>query len=656
MVFSMRELFSGCSSLTSIDLSNFKTDKLKYMTAMFKGCSSLTSLDLSSFNTGEVTDMKELFSGCSSLKNINLSSFNTAITSSMHGMFWNCSNLISLDLSEFDTRHVTDMANMFNGCSSITTIFCEDSWVCKKSEDMFKNCQKLVGAATYDPNKTDVTMANPNTGYFTKTKYAYVVEDGNTLTFYYDRNRASRSGNVYDIPNESNKPAWTTDEVGNRISKAIIDGSFSRFRPESTYMWFYNLKKLTEINGLENIETENLKDISYMFSNCESLTSLDLSKLKEIKKVENLSNILSGCKALTTIDFSKIDTRNVANMSNMFSNCEALTTIDMSLFNTINVYDMSNMFSGCKTLTTLDLSKFNTSNLQNTTEMFKSCSSLNTIYCNDAWTCPNSEEMFKNCTKLVGAVAYNSSQTNATMANPENGYFTNKNNAYSIIYDNTLTLYYDTYSSSREGILFYLRNSFPVYDLTNVDGEEITKVDIDSSFKYYSPKSTDKWFALLRGMTEINGIENINTENVVNMEGMFYSCVKLTSLDLSKLNVEKVTVMDGMFMDCRRLKTIYCNDTWTLGAEDNKDNNMFYGCKKLVGAVPYDNSKTGISMANPDTGYFTRNVPSGIGTATDKEISITEIYTADGRRIAEPQRGLNILRMSNGTTRKVIKK
>ena len=52
-------------------------------------------------------------------------------------------------------------------------------------------------------DRTDVTMANPTTGYFTKigeiTPVAYVVEDGSTLTFYYDANKATRTGTVYAI-------------------------------------------------------------------------------------------------------------------------------------------------------------------------------------------------------------------------------------------------------------------------------------------------------------------------------------------------------------------------------------------------------------------------------------------------------------------------
>ena len=111
-----------------------------------------------------------MFRDCSSLKSLNVSNFNTANVTDMASMFYHCSALTSLDVSNFNTANVTDMSAMFSNCSSLTTIFCNDDWksdVVRNSPDMFKNCTKLKGAVSYDANRTDVTMANPTTGYFT---------------------------------------------------------------------------------------------------------------------------------------------------------------------------------------------------------------------------------------------------------------------------------------------------------------------------------------------------------------------------------------------------------------------------------------------------------------------------------------------------------
>ena len=65
-------LFKGCKSLSSIDLSNFNTDKLENMNGMFYECEKLNEINLNNFNTKNVTDMDNLFDGCKSLKKSNV--------------------------------------------------------------------------------------------------------------------------------------------------------------------------------------------------------------------------------------------------------------------------------------------------------------------------------------------------------------------------------------------------------------------------------------------------------------------------------------------------------------------------------------------------------------------------------------------------------
>ena len=111
---------------------------------MFSSCSALTTLDVSNFDTQNVTDMSSMFS--------------------------NCSALTTLDLSSFETQNVTDMSRMFKSCSALTTIYASDKFVttaCEEDENMFAECVNLVGAVPYDENKAGKEMANYTTGYFT---------------------------------------------------------------------------------------------------------------------------------------------------------------------------------------------------------------------------------------------------------------------------------------------------------------------------------------------------------------------------------------------------------------------------------------------------------------------------------------------------------
>ena len=99
-------MFFNCSSLTSLDLSNFNTEKVEVMHGMFEGCSSLSSLDLSGFNTANVYDMRGMFYNCNSLSSLDLSSFNTEKVRNMSEMFYNCSRLTSLNFYNFDMSDV----------------------------------------------------------------------------------------------------------------------------------------------------------------------------------------------------------------------------------------------------------------------------------------------------------------------------------------------------------------------------------------------------------------------------------------------------------------------------------------------------------------------------------------------------------------------
>ena len=165
-VTNMSLMFCGCRALTHLDLSSFDTKHVESMSSMFRGCSALTALDLSSFMTTSVSNMSSMFQGCSSLKALDLSSFNGRAVENMENMFADCTALTHLDLSYFYPKNVDNMVEMFFNCRELTSIYCKITWSCGKSEGMFEECRKLRGAVPYDFTRTDVEMANPETGYF----------------------------------------------------------------------------------------------------------------------------------------------------------------------------------------------------------------------------------------------------------------------------------------------------------------------------------------------------------------------------------------------------------------------------------------------------------------------------------------------------------
>ena len=213
-----------------------------------------------------------------------------------------------------------------------------------------------------------VIMILGSTRMLAQEPYAVLSDNNTVLTFYYDDQKAARNGmDVGPFSSLINR-SWESWKAS--ITSVIFDPSFAGCSTiTSTRYWFLDLH-LTEIIGIENLNTENVTDMSEMFQGCD-ITSLDLSHF-DTRNVTNMSEMFYGCD-VTSLDLSSFDTRNVTNMNSMFSCCFNLISLDVSSFDTGNVTDMGSMFSGCQSLASLDLSNFNTSNVTNMRFMFQGC-------------------------------------------------------------------------------------------------------------------------------------------------------------------------------------------------------------------------------------------------------------------------------------------
>ena len=435
-----------------------------------------------SFSTYAPTSLYKFFANLPKLKTITgLEYLNTEKVTNMSYMFYSCSSLTSLDVTYFNTANVTDMNKMFYKCSALTTIYASDNFVTDKVEysyNMFYDCTSLKGTTLeYVASKTDHNYANCGTdGYFTPgCGYAEFDNATGTLTFSY---KVVKPEGAYDLNVGITEPGWRTHK--NEIKKVVFDTSFANARPTSCYYWFYECKKLANIEGIENLNTEKVTNMELMFANCSTLTSLDVTKFNTAN-VTTLMSMFSDCSSLKSLDVTNFDTRNVTNMFYMFNNCSgltsldvtkfntakvrnmysmffncsglksldvtnfdtgnvismaymfygcsALTSLDLTNFNTAKVMDMCFMFKKCSGLTSLDLTKFNTAEVTDMRQMFHECSALTTIYASDEFVTTNVEtgsNMFFNCIKLKGFIEYNKNtdKENYKYANYKTGYFT----------------------------------------------------------------------------------------------------------------------------------------------------------------------------------------------------------------------------------------
>ena len=640
-VTNMSVMFRMCTSLTSIDFDNFKTASATDLNNMFFGCSGLTSLDLSGFETANVVDMHSMFAGCTSLTTLDLSSFNTPSLTNMNGMFSGCDLLEAVDLSNFNTSLVTDVSYLFNYCPALTTVYVGNSWdmsaVIDNGNSVFNSCTSIVGGegTTYSSSHIDYTYAHidggtSNPGYFTdiadygKVKEAYaVLSDENTkLTFYYDKKKTDRSGMSVGPFVTSLGRAW--NDNSSSITTVIFDSTFANNTTlTSTASWFSNFDNLTTITGIENLNTANVTDMSFMFDGCSSLTSLDVSGFNT-SSVTDMSCMVRNCSGLTTLDVSGFNTVNVINMNSMFYGCSGLTSLDLSgfntanlmdmnymfydcsgltsldvsnfntanvssmlyvfwgcagltsldlsSFNTANVMDMRYMFYGCSGLTSLDLSKFNTANVTNMMNMFGGCSSLATIYVGDEWrttAVAAGAFMFAECSSLVGGegTVYDADWQDVSYAHIDGG-------------------------TSNPGYLTDIADYGKVKEAYAALSDENTKLTF-----YYDKKKESRSGMNLgpfgaeneRGWADYKSIITnavfdpsfANVTNITNTANWFNGMESLTAIEgLQYLNTSNVTKMRYMFYKCSSLASLDLSSFDTQNVTDF--NSMFEECTSLT--------------------------------------------------------------------------
>ena len=456
-VTDMPYLFSSCQSLESLDLSGFNTENVTSMESMFSQCSSLRSLDLSSFNTSKVIDMHLMFFKCTNLESIDLSSFDTENLQRMAHMFSSCTKLAMLDLSSFATPNMTSMLSAFQYCKNLKAIYVTSAFTTDKVTEGPQAFAGCVNLPNYNPDKTGVEMAHTGEGgYLTAASATWVRWDAPTGTLSFHRSGTKPVGdNIYELQ-YGNRQDWNDHAA--EIKKVVFKAGFRDETHTTCSKWFSGCTNLTSIEGIENLNTSNVKYMNEMFGQCSNLETLDLSHFNT-EKVGNMSNMFNGCTKLHDLNISSFNTENVTNMYGMFYGCSSLDSLDLSHFNTRNVrkdgmnymfngcsslsylnvsnfttdkpgMQLDGLFQGCSSLQTLDLSSFDTGGASSVTDMFDGCSALQTIYVSDLFKFNNnsvsSSNMFRDCRSLKGAISFEPTKKDMTYANYVSGYLTKK--------------------------------------------------------------------------------------------------------------------------------------------------------------------------------------------------------------------------------------
>ncbi|MBE5812326.1 MAG: BspA family leucine-rich repeat surface protein [Clostridiales bacterium] len=496
------QMFDGFTALETIEnLALLDTSNVTDMTRMFDGCESLTELDLSSFSTSNVTSMVNMFIGCDNLGEITFGDdFKTDSVEYIGGMFSECSSLTSLNLSNFNTSSVKSMANMFNGCSALTTL--------------------------------DVSK-------------------------------------------------WNTSNVTNMLDM------------------FNDCKALTTLD-VSNFDTSKVEIMAHMFMSCKSLEELDVSRW-ETENVTNMNNMFTGCEKLVELDLSSFTALEIdagwmlsglTNLKRLIlgSNLKLNETMkeafgDQLIWYKLDGTPVNDPASVDRTEVTIYTREvvptFRAGNewLDGHSEVYNTVTS---IMIQDspkeglevAWTADEAGRLSVQFDKGGAIMIISGNGTGIIRLNPYSGYmfsgFTKLSsiNGLELLNADSVTSMMKMFS----GCTNLYSNIDTTLDLSSLNTANV--IDMSYMFENCGVREVD-----LRG--------NFDTASVTDMSYMFSGCSNLQTIyGINDLNLESLMDVEGMFMNCTSLGEdyeIFSLLNWDVSELENA-NYMFKGCTSLYWA------------------------------------------------------------------------
>ena len=351
---------------------------------------------------------------------------------------------------------------------------------------------------TGNPTTTTASSEQPNTnilaqGTWGTSKWDYTQEGDDYILHLH----AGTLGTPGKDKGDYNRYTWDAG-IGSlntafqqHLTQIIIDpGVIANQNSGGLFSHLYNLKT---IQGLENLDTSQVTDMSSMFYWCQSLTNLDVSHF-DTSQVTDMYYMFGHCYSLTNLDLNHFDTSHVTNMSEMFLNCYSLINLDVSHFDTSQVTDMSLMFEGCDNLTSLDVSNFDTSQVNDISGIFCFCYNLTNLDVShwDTSQVTDMSTMFLDCQSLTSLDVSHFDTSQVT----------------------------------------HMRGIFS-------GCKKLTNLDV-SHFDISQVKDMAGMFDDCESLTNLD-VSHFDTSQVTNMSWMFSDCKNLTSLDLSSFDTSQLT-------------------------------------------------------------------------------------------------------------------
>ena len=341
-VTSLENTFYRCSNLTELDVSKWRTSNVTTLSKTFQQC-GIEKIDVGGWDTSNVTTLYHTFYGCRlySLGDDNVKNWNTSKVTNMEGTFCSIENSIpELDVSNWDTSNVTTLAETFRGCSNLEKIDVSKWIVTNKMKFLngtFLGCKKVPLLELNNWDTSNVTTMDETFGGCASLTSLACIENWNTSKVTNLRGTFSGCSGITSL----DLSKWDTSNV------TTMEGTF------------YKCSGLTSLNSIENWNTSEVTDLTNMFAYCNKLTLLNLNSW-DTSKVNSLKSSFYYCAGLSSLNLKNWNTSNVTTMEETFCLCRNLTSLTFGKgFSMDNVTKYQYVFSSCEKLRYIDFYESN---------------------------------------------------------------------------------------------------------------------------------------------------------------------------------------------------------------------------------------------------------------------------------------------------------
>lgn len=616
------DYFSSLTAISGLELLD--TSQTRNMASMFYYCSSLQSLNLANFDTSRMDTMLYAFSG-TRLQEITLGEKFTFIGDNAHGL--GTDSVLWTDMN----TGVSYLTSELPVCREKTTTYTAEYIAMLDANGTW--CNGAIDRSTII--EIELVDSYTPTGAETESWDASAAGDGSVMAYLID-------------------------------TKLVIAGNGTGriYANESSIRTFSFFEALTQINGLDLLDTSRAKTLDMMFYYCPLLQSLNLTNFCTAQ-VRSMKNAFNKCDALTNLDLSSFDTTNTEQMEEMFPpNLKELTlgekfvfSKDLTVANSgLPGYSSSALYSDCWWHDTQTNELLSLDDLLVSTRTSATTYVLKTkaVFGGFANVSTNTKSTI---TEIEFVDSYTPTGAEAKSWDASDGYV-HRGSVTAYIIDTKLIV-----AGNGTGKIYASDNMWRAFynfqQVVKIKGLELLDTSATTSFsqmfwKCYKLQSLDLSTFDTSSIEQIDGafydcwsladliLYNWDVSRCWNGDSIFARCTSLTELDLSGWDTSKMSTFGsdpdhydgyttGMFTGCKSLKTIYVSEKWSV-ANATLPYSVFYGCTSLVGAIAYDEDKTDTTYANYETGYLTYKAASG----TAQSLMDAELPTETVPEITEP--------------------